>query len=294
MILGRQSGLGKGLGALIPAQGSAPSVAPPLHKASTTGRFLEIPLDQIDPNPDQPRVYFDHHQLEDLISSIKEQGIIQPLAVSALPSGRYQLIAGERRLRAASIAGLANVPVVVHSVDEQQRLMWAIIENVQRQDLNPIEEAKAYTRLMDEYHLTQEEVASKMGKSRSSVANTTRLLQLPAPIQQALIEGRISSSHARTLLSLPSDAERMTMFQNMLDGNFTVRQVEARVPHTARRSSVTDPNILAAEDQIREKLHCKVRIQQTIKGGGEVRLTYFSQEELQKILHVLNGHRDDL
>lgn len=318
MILGRQSGLGKGLGALIPQKGAASSIAPPLHPQQAAsesveettktyppvvetpsvalsnapsgsheaGTALQIPIEQIDPNPDQPREHFDHQHLEDLIGSIKEQGIIQPLIVTRLPSGRYQLIAGERRLRAAGIAGLETVPAVVREVDDQKRLAWAIIENVQRQDLNPIEEAKAYSRLMDEFHLTQEEVAVKMGKSRPYIANTTRLLQLPDAIQRALVEGKISSSHARTLLSLPSDEERMKLFQNMLEGNFTVRQVEERVPHT-RHATTKDPNILAAEDHLREKLHCKVRIQHTAKGGGEIRLTYYSQEELESLLRKL-------
>ncbi len=293
MILGRQSGLGKGLGALIPrpqeesagvSRAHLPSAAAPVDVGQE--RSLDVPIELIDPNPDQPRVMFDHHQLEDLISSIKEQGIIQPLTVSRLPSGRYQLIAGERRLRAAGIAGLTHVPVMVHEVNDEQRLVWSIIENVQRQDLNPMEEGRAYHRLVEDFHLTQEEVAHKMGKSRPVIANAIRLLQLPSSIQQALMEGKIGASHARTLLSLPNDDERMKLFQKMLEGNFTVRQVEDRVPHV-RRVTSQDPNMLAAEDQLRETLHCKARIQHTLKGGGEIRLQYYSMEELQALLQKL-------
>lgn len=316
MILGRQSGLGKGLGALIPPKGTASPVAPPpvsrplnqdarppdaaletvveptqvsadgVDVSTLNMEIKEVPIHQIDPNPDQPRHHFDHAHLEDLINSIKEHGIIQPLVVRRLPSGRYQLIAGERRLRAAGIAGLETVPVVVRDVDEEKRLAWAIIENVQRQDLNPVEEAKAYLRLVDEFQLTQEEVAKKMGKSRSYIANATRLLQLPHVILEALINGKITASHARTLLSLASDEERLRLFQSMLEGNFTVRQVEDRVPHT-RRPSMKDPNLVAAEDKLREKLHCKVQLIHTPKGTGEVRLKYYSEEELAQLLERL-------
>jgi ParB family chromosome partitioning protein len=254
----------------------------------TTGVLSEIPIQSIDRNPHQPRVHFDHAQLEDLISSIKEHGIIQPLVVTAMPSRRYRLIAGERRLRAALIVGLSLVPAIVRDTNEQQQLELAIIENVQRQDLNPIEEARAYVRLMQEFGLTQDQVSEKVGKSRPQVGNTVRLLQLPEPIQKALMERRISASNARTLISLPSDEERMKMFEAMLAGNFTVRQTEARVLRP-RSPKMVDANIASAEESLRQALHCRVQIKRDIRGEGEIRLKFFSDEELQALMRKLKG-----
>ncbi len=310
MILNnRPSGLGKGLGALIPNRQpgstsmnpalshSEPRPAPqtvsePITSQPIEGprgqRILEIPIADIERNPHQPRVHFDHAQLEDLISSIKEHGVIQPLVVTPLVSGKYRLIAGERRLRASTIAGLLTVPCVVRDTNEQQQLELAIIENVQRQDLNPIEEARAYMRLMEEFNLTQDEVSQKVGKSRPQVGNTVRLLQLPQPIQQALMERRISASNGRTLLSLPTDEERMKMFEAMLAGNFTVRQTEARILRP-RQPKVVDANLAAAEEKIRQALHCRAQIKRDIRGEGEIRLKFFSDEELQALLGKLEG-----
>ncbi len=251
-------------------------------------RILEIPIQDIERNPHQPRVYFDHGQLEDLISSIKEHGVIQPLVVTPLGNERYRLIAGERRLRASTIAGLATVPAVVRDANEQQQLELAIIENVQRQDLNPIEEARAYMRLMDEFGLTQDDVSQKVGKSRPQVANIVRLLQLPEPIQQALAERRISASNGRTLLSLPTDDERMKMFEAMVAGNFTVRQTEARVMKP-RQPKRVDANLASAEEKVRQALHCRVQIKRDIRGEGEIKLKFFSDEELRALLEKLGG-----
>jgi len=297
MILARQSGLGRGLGAIIsPKPGTAstalnaarpaPALEAPLSAGDQGQRVLELPLDRLERNPHQPRTHFDHDQLEDLISSIKEYGVIQPLIVTRKPDGNYQLIAGERRLRAAAIAGLKTVPAIVREAADQEKLELAIIENVQRQDLNPIDEARAYQRLIDEFSLTQDEVSKKVGKSRPQVANMVRLLQLPEEIQRALVEGRISASNGRTLLSLPSEAEQLKLFHAMLEQNFTVRQTEARVPHRRSRIMV-DPNLAAAEDQLRSKLNCKVDIKRDARGQGEVRLKFYSDEELKSILEKI-------
>lgn len=289
----KQSGLGRGLGALIPpprppvSANSMKAEMEEIPTSQTAGvNVREIPVEKIERNPHQPRSNFEHAALEDLISSIKEHGLIQPLVVTALANGTYQLIAGERRLRAATIAGLATVPAIVRDVSEQQKLEWAIIENVQRQDLNPIEEARAYMRLMTEFRLTQEDVARKVGKSRPQVANTIRLSQLPEPIQQALIERRISASNARTLLSLPTDEERMKLFQAMLAGNFTVRETEERVASPRRRTAV-DPNLLAAEDKLRAAYACKVRVKRSSSGASEIKFTTTSVEETEKLLSKL-------
>ncbi len=300
MIIGRQSGLGKGLGALIPntapqthqtmspvSNGLVEPLAP--SPVGTTGQqVLQIPVAHISPNPHQPRLVFDHDRLDDLIASIKEHGVLQPLIVSLLPHGNYQLIAGERRLRASTLAGLATVPAIVRSANEQQSLEWAIIENVQRHDLNPMEEARAYTRLMDEFNLTQEQVALKVGKSRSFVANTTRLLQLPSVIQTALSEGKISASHARTLLALPTEQEQLDLFQAMVDGRYSVRRVEDRVPHP-RRAKLLDPNITAAEERLRVLLGTRVQIKHLADGSGEIKMTFHSDEEMDALVRKLNS-----
>ena len=285
----RQSGLGRGLGALIPpkpiqVQRAENSEQRASDTTELSGqRILEAPIDSIARNPHQPRMAFDHADLEDLISSIREHGVLQPLIVTPQPNGMYQLIAGERRLRASTIAGLKTVPVIVRDATELQKLELAIIENVQRSDLNPIEEAKAYQRLIDEFGMTQDEVGRKMGKSRPLVGNIVRLLQLPAEIQQAMIERTISSSNGRTLLSLPTDAERMELFHAMIAGNFTVRQTEERVG-VRRLPRTLDPNISAAEDRLRTKLHAKVTIKRNAKGVGEIRVHFGSDEELGALL----------
>lgn len=288
----RQTGLGRGLGALIPpkpapVQSAAPSQQAPatLNEGSVDlgQRIIEAPIDKIARNPHQPRLTFDHADLEDLISSIREHGVLQPLIVTPQADGTYQLIAGERRLRASTIAGLKTVPVIVRDATELQKLELAIIENVQRADLNPIEEAKAYQRLIDEFGMTQDEVGRKMGKSRPQVGNIIRLLQLPQEIQQALVEKKISASNGRTLLSLPTDAERMELFHAMIAGNFTVRQTEERVG-VRRLPRTLDPNISAAEERLRTKLHAKVTIKRNAKGVGEIRVHFGSDEELGALL----------
>lgn len=291
MILQKQSGLGKGLGALIPPKQDEATDQPPEHKqprakaGGSAGLVHEISVEVIHPNPHQPRRHFDHGQLEDLITSIKEHGILQPLVVTAKDDGSYELIAGERRFRASKIAGLEKVPVIVRNASEQQKLELALIENIQRQQLNPIEEAHAYTRLSQEFQLTQEQLAERVGKSRPVIANTIRLLQLPSTIQQALIEEKISTSNARTLLSLPTDEQRMTLFQAMLRGNFTVRQTEERIIKVQRGGK--DPNIAAAENQLRSAYQNKVTISQRPSGSGEIKFKFTNQEELEALLEKL-------
>lgn len=292
----RQSGLGRGLGALIPPKpipvqryaddDRQTATNRDDHEQESGQRILEAPIEKISRNPHQPRSSFDHADLEDLISSIREHGVLQPLIVTPQPDGTYQLIAGERRLRASTIAGLKTVPVIVRDATELQKLELAIIENVQRSDLNPIEEATAYQRLIDEFGMTQDEVGRKMGKSRPQVGNIVRLLQLPMEIQQAMIEKKISSSNGRTLLSLPTDEERMQLFYAMIAGNFTVRQTEERVG-VRRLPHALDPNISAAEDRLRTKLHVKITIKRNAKGAGEIRMHFGSDEELGALLERL-------
>jgi ParB family chromosome partitioning protein len=267
----------------------APAPQAPAMAAQDGQRVQEIPISSIERNPHQPRVHFDHGELEDLISSIRDHGVLQPIIVTPKPDGTFQLIAGERRLRASTIAGLKTIPALVREATELQKLELAIIENVQRSNLNPIEEAKAYQRLVDEFNMTQDEVSRKMGKSRPQVGNMIRLLQLPDEIQQALSEGRISVSNARTLVSLPTDAERMEMFRAMLDGNFTVRQTETRVAGRVRPTGMKDANVMDAEQRLREKLKTKVSITRNQKGAGDVKIHFGSDEELEQLISNLGA-----
>lgn len=306
-MLHRQTGLGRGLGALIPPKSSGAALPPletemaPLNAAAASatragmpdGALCLLPVERIVPNPHQPRRHFDHAALEDLVSSIKEHGVIEPLVVTVMPDGRYELVAGERRLRAAQIAELEQVPAVIRSATEQQKLEIAIIENVQRQDLNPIEEAFAYRRLMDEFGLTQDEVSAKVGKSRPHVANIVRLLQLSEDVQRALVERKISASNARTLLSLPTEQERSELFRAMLAGNFTVRQTEARVPHPrkGKAAAAADPNLAETGRCLRESLGHRVDITRSGNGAGEIRIGFDNDEDLQSIVKRLEQGR---
>lgn len=296
-MLQRQTGLGRGLGALIPPK-PAP-VSAPVEKSvsldvdTDTGAVTQgmgslkyVSVDAIVPNPHQPRKHFEPEALEDLVSSIKEHGVVEPLIVTALSDGKYELVAGERRLRSSQIAGLATVPVVVRSANEQQKLELAIIENVQRQDLSPIEEAYAYKRLMDEFGLTQDQVSQKMGKSRPQVGNMLRLLQLPSDIQQALADRKITASHARTLLGVTDPQKRHEVFQQMLGGSFTVRDTERHTSHPRPRKAV-DPNVRETERKLREALGYRVHLKRAANGSGEIKIGFESTEDLKSIVRKL-------
>jgi len=248
-----------------------------------------IPVEMIVPNPHQPREHFDHAALEDLVTSIKEHGILQPLVVSPLPDGRYELIAGERRLRAAKIAELPSVPGIIRTVTEQQKLELAIIENVQRQNLNPIEEARAYIRLREEFNLTQDEIGERVGKSRPQVGNILRLLQLEPEIQGALAQEKISASNARTLLSIPEREDRLALFARMLDGNFTVRQAEEHIPKEHRRFKVVDPNLLDIESRLRGFFGLRVAVKRQPNGHGEVKIAFENDEDLNNIVNRVSA-----
>lgn len=283
--------LGRGLGSLIPQKQTTPTVTEQLIP-SAKREVMDIPVARIRENPRQPRAHFAPGELEDLVSSIKEHGVLQPLIVTK-SGADFELVAGERRLRASRALGLATVPAIVREASEQQKLEWAIIENTQRQDLNAVEEALAYKALIEEFSLTQEEVSKKVGKSRSAVANMLRLLELPEEMLHAVRDGRISKSHARTLLAETDPAKRMALYQAMLSGGVSVREAEARVAPSDRAKKtiggmMKDPNIAAHEKKLREVLGTKVAIQE--KGGkGKITIEFYSKEELLGLIDQLIG-----
>lgn len=250
----------------------------------------EIAIDNITPNPHQPRLHFDEAKLSELAQSIKEHGVLQPLLVSKAGE-KYELIAGERRLQAAKRAGLTSVPAVVRAVGEQEKLELAIIENIQRHNLNPIEEAKAYLRLVDEFGMQQDMVAKKMGQSRSTVANTLRLLHLPVEIQRAVAEGRISEGHAKALLSIENPEKQRAVFDLIIKEELTVRETELRVrdisvkPHT-RSAVALHPDIERHINHLSQSLGTKVKITPSGKGGRIV-IEYYSPEDLDTLFKKL-------
>lgn len=280
--------LGKGLDSLLPNARKAMGES---SVASKTDRIWQIPLSEIVPNPEQPRRVFDHQELEDLVASIKKHGVMQPITVTERADGGYELIAGERRFRASQIAGLATVPAQVRIATEQEKLELALIENIQRQNLNALEEAFAFKRLIDEFNLTQQEVADQVGKSRPVVANTVRLLELPNEIQRALMDGKLSAGKARALLSLKNTQEQLDVFQTMLAEGGTVRDVEAAVAakgQSSRKGSVRrDPNVAALENQLSQALGAKVTVR--MRGDhGTIEVQFTSREELRRIVDEIS------
>ena len=285
----KRPALGKGLSALIPD-------APP---AVASGP-LELDIDRLTPNELQPRMQFDDDKLEELTRSIKDKGIIQPILVRPVAGGAYRIIAGERRWRAAQRAGLLKVPVVVRDVaDEsmQQQLELALIENVQRENLNPIDEALAYQRLADQFALTQEQIAAAVGKDRSSVANFMRLLKLPEEVRADLAAGALSMGHARTLLSLPDAAAQRHAAREVISRTLSVRDTEALVkrlsgsgpPKAApKAAALTDVHTRAAEDRMRFALGAKVRIVRR-GAGGAIEIPFDSETELNRLYEHLTA-----
>ena len=277
-------GLGKGLEALIPGD---------FQPESRAGAQF-IPISQIIPNPFQPRVEIDDNNLKDLANSIREHGIIQPLILTKDENDDlYTLIAGERRLRAAEMAGLESVPAIIRDANEQERLELALIENIQREDLSPIEAARAFQKLQDEFNLSQEEIADRIGKSRVTVTNTIRLLKLPDSIQIAIAKEKISEGHARALLGLSNKKSQEAALQAIIRNELNVRQTEELVrklsgqkPQPTARQDTKSPEVKSLEDQLRSQLGTKVSINHGKKGGTIV-IHYFSEEELDSIINQI-------
>ncbi|MDY6876612.1 MAG: ParB/RepB/Spo0J family partition protein [Chloroflexota bacterium] len=282
----RKSGLGKGLGALIPlTEGESPAVA--------RGGVIEVPIASVASNPHQPRAQIRDQDLVELAASIEEHGIIQPLVVTRAVDG-YQLIAGERRWRAARLAGLATVPVVVKDVAPNEMLELALVENLQRADLNPLEEAMAYRQLVEEFGLTQEQVARRVGRSRVVVSNTLRLLKAARPVQEALLAGRISGGHARALLGLERAEAQEAALSTVLKQGLNVRQTEKLVRRLLglwkkpRPGRETSPETRALETRFREALGTKVNLARSGKKGRIV-IYFYSEEELNALYERIVG-----
>jgi ParB family transcriptional regulator, chromosome partitioning protein len=289
----KRPALGRGLSALIPdaPPAAAPSQAP---APPSPERSLEIDSDLLRPNKFQPRVRVDDAKIDDLARSIRTNGIIQPIVVRKADDG-YEIVAGERRWRASQRAGLLKVPVVVRDIPDDRLLAAALIENIQREDLNPIEEAQAYRRLADDFQLTQEQIADAVGKDRSSVANYVRLLRLPHEIRENVAAGALSMGHARAVLALTDEAAQLRLARDIVAKQLSVRETEvlvkkAAAPPTTREEPVKDVYTRAAEDKLRFALGTRVRIVRKGK-GGRMEIDFASEEELQRIYEQLTDGR---
>ena len=280
----KKKALGRGLEALIPGKPSA---------AGDTQRVFQVEINRIVPNRYQPRQFFSDQGLSELAESIQTHGIIQPVLLRGLPHGGYELIAGERRLRAARLLGMQTIPALVREITDESSLETALIENLQREELNPMETAEAYHRLSEEFHLTQEDIARKVGKDRTTVTNTLRLLTLPDTVQKEILTGRLSMGHAKTLFSLPRKEDQLRAATIMIEKGLSVREAESLVRGWAGRKQETKPpahdkHIRDVEERLQRVLGTKVRIQ----GGekrGKIVVDYFSLEDLQRLLEVMGA-----
>ncbi|HYP42168.1 MAG TPA: ParB/RepB/Spo0J family partition protein [Chloroflexia bacterium] len=314
-----KGGLGRGLGALIPqsppvqesvtqeapsTQAAAPDL-PTLQTSPTAPGLLDVPIHAISPNPRQPRQAIHPDALEGLAASIREHGVLQPLVVmQAEEQGGYNLIAGERRWRAALLAGCESVPAIIKEATSREMLEIALVENLQRADLNPLEEAAAYRSLVDEFGMRQEEVAERVGKARSAIANSLRLLRLPAPVQESLALGLISEGHARAILQVPSEHEQLRLLEHVVADGLNVRQTEALARRLSDRPT-QQPEEEAApqqdaplynelhnlEDRFRSALGTKVQLSRSSRGGKLV-IYFYSDEELDRIYGTIVGEEE--
>jgi len=275
--------LGRGLGALIPESKRSRETVPAAN---------EIDIDRIEPNPRQPRMVFDEARLEELATSIRENGVITPVTVRPHGDG-FQLIAGERRLSAAQRAGLLKIPAFVKEVPDERLREMALVENIQREQLNPMEEAHAYQALMEETGQTQEQLSERLGKDRSTVANSIRLLKLPPAIGLFVSEGKLSPGHARALLSSgAAPLEMLRLAENILEKGWSVREAERQAKNSQRKKlprppKILDPNETSAEDRLRLTLGTKVEILSRAKNSGEIRIHYYSHDDLMRIFELI-------
>ena len=304
--MARRPGLGKGLDALIPS-GLSDSGS---NRAARGASLVEIPVGDLSPNPNQPRVHFDEESLSDLSASIREIGVLQPLLVRQLADGSYQLIAGERRWRAAQRAGLATVPAVVKTTDDMSSVEQALVENLHRQDLAPLEEAGAYQQLIDDFSLTHDDVAKRVGKSRSSITNSLRLLALPAAIQAFLADGKLSAGHAKALLGTPDRAFQEQLARRAATEGWSVRAIEEAIRDRGGEGSIavvvpgkTDDGstvvgtvtklppagLLELEGQISEHLNTRVSVKMNSNKKGSVTIEFAGLDDLERLYYLMMG-----
>lgn len=288
--------LGRGLGALLAARAEGP------QEKGGQG-LLSIPIGKIRPNPFQPRKEFKPEDLADLESSLRTNGLLQPISVRPEKGGAgYELVAGERRLRAAQRLGWTDIPAIIRQIDDRELLTLALVENLQRADLNPVEEAEGYQRLIDEFSLTQQEVAAAVAKDRSTVANMLRLLVLPASVRRLLWEGAISTGHARALLSLGDENAMAELAREIVANGLSVRDVERRARKRPRirarsrsgASAAAPAELRRFEDALRRRLQTDVNIVAGRKGRGELRIAFYSSDDLERLLALVAGPIDDL
>lgn len=281
--------LGRGLSALIPE-----NIIEKLESAPGPQEIVRVKTDQVKPSPYQPRLEFNSAKQEELIASIREKGILQPIIIRRVTAG-YEVIAGERRLRAAKSLNLPEIPVVVRNVSDEEAMVISIMENIQREELNAIDEAKAFFRLINEFNLTQDSVAQSVGKDRSTVSNLLRLLKLPTEIQKSIAEGQINMGHARALLGIETLSEQRKLFKEIVEGNLSVRAVENLVKNQTRhrrgarrltKEGNKDPFVASVEEQLQHHLGTKVRIMHQRK-RGKVIIEYYSNEDLERIVGLI-------
>jgi ParB family chromosome partitioning protein len=283
------------MGALLPTRTHTQPLAPSPEPWEPHESSLNIPVDAIQPNPLQPRRVFEDNRLEELAQSIRANGIIQPLVVR-LVNGRYQLVAGERRWRAAKLAGVALVPVVVREIPDNRLLEITLIENIQREDLNPMETAHAFARLSAELNLNAEQIGLRTGKDRTTVINLMRLLQLPPDIQQLISEGKLTAGHGRCLLSLPKAELQREVSERAIGGGWSVRQVEqtcarmtaGKTPKHVDEAKI-DPNVKAAIQEMERKLGTRIHVKEGARGRGRLEIEYYSAEDLDRIYDTIMG-----
>ncbi len=291
--------LGRGLGALLESNDTTANTKQPEGFGKQVGVVVNIPLEAIEVNPFQPRSTFEEDSLLELSESIKIHGVIQPITVRKIENGRYQLIAGERRLRASKLAGKKEIPAYLRTASDQESIEIALIENIQREDLNPLEIAINYKRLMDECELTQEQLSVRVGKNRSSVTNFIRLLKLPPDIQAALRDERISMGHAKALLGVEQITTLLALFKEVLNRELSVRQTEELVRTSESKPAKKSPPkktqipyaIKKLEDQLSSALSTKVHIKQTAEGKGEIVVNFYTIDDLERLTELLGERK---
>jgi len=292
--MAKKSGLGRGLGALLEGQGTDISVSGGVSESAIAGSISNIPVSQIEANPFQPRTRFDQEKLDELAASISQLGIIQPLTVRKVDVHKYQLISGERRFRASQLAGLTEVPAYVRVANDQAMLEMALVENIQRDDLDAIEVAISYQRLIDECKLTQEGLGDRVGKKRSTITNYLRLLKLPPQIQKAIMDRVLSMGHARAIINIENEAEQLELFKRIIKDGLSVRAAEEATRNVKTASKkVGVPQELPIElerirDHVADQLDAKVLLRADAKGKGALSINFSNESELKRILSILD------